>query len=40
VYLLALSVQNEGRLATFNGTISLKAVQGAAAENLELLAAR
>ena len=39
VYLLALSVANEGRLATFDATISLKAVRGAAAENLELLAA-
>jgi toxin-antitoxin system PIN domain toxin len=39
VYLLALSVSNEGRLATFDATISLKAVEGAAAENLELLAA-
>jgi uncharacterized protein len=39
VYLLALSVSNEGRLATFDSTISLKAVQGAAPENLELLAA-
>ncbi len=39
VYLLALSVSNEGRLATFDATISLKAVQGAAAQNLELLAA-
>jgi len=39
VYLLALSVSNEGRLATFDATISLKAIQGAAAQNLELLAA-
>ena len=39
VYLLALSVSNEGRLATFDSTISLKAVQGAVPQNLELLAA-
>jgi toxin-antitoxin system PIN domain toxin len=37
VYLLALSVSNEGRLATFDATISLKAVQGASRQNLELL---
>ena len=39
VYLLALSVSNEGRLATFDSTISVRAVQGAAPDNLELLAA-
>jgi uncharacterized protein len=39
VYLLALSISNEGCLATFDSTISLKAVQGAAPQNLELLAA-
>ena len=39
VYLLALSVSNRGRLATFDSTISLNAVEGAAAQNLELLAA-
>lgn len=39
VYLLALSVLNRGRLATFNSTISLKAVAGAQEQNLELLAA-
>jgi toxin-antitoxin system PIN domain toxin len=39
VYLLALSVSKESRLATFDSTISLKAVQGAAPQNLELLAA-
>lgn len=38
IYLLALSVSNEGRLATFDATISPKAVQGASARNLELLA--
>jgi hypothetical protein len=32
-------ISNRGRLATFDSTISLKAVQGAAAQNLELLAA-
>ncbi len=39
IYLLALSVSNQGRLATFDSTISLRAVQGAAPDNLELLAA-
>jgi uncharacterized protein len=39
VYLLALSVSNEGRLATFDSTISVRAVQGAAPDSLELLAA-
>jgi len=39
VYLLALSVSNRGRLATFDSTISLKAVEGAAAQNLELFGA-
>ena len=39
VYLLALSISNGGRLATFDSTISLRAVEGAAAEHLELLAA-
>jgi len=39
LYLLALSVSNRGRLATFDSTISPKAVEGAAAQNLELLAA-
>ena len=39
VYLLALSVSNEGKLATFDSTISLKAVQGATLQNLELLSA-
>jgi toxin-antitoxin system PIN domain toxin len=38
VYLLALSVSNEGMLATFY-SISLKSVQGAETHNLELLAA-
>jgi toxin-antitoxin system PIN domain toxin len=39
IYLLALSVSNQGRLATFDSTISLRAVKGAAPDNLELLAA-
>ena len=39
IYLLALSVSNEGRLATFDSTISLRAVQSAAPNNLELLSA-
>lgn len=38
VYLLALAVSNGGRLATFDSTISLKAVVGAAEHNLEVLA--
>jgi toxin-antitoxin system PIN domain toxin len=39
IYLLALSVSNQGRLATFDSTISIRAVQGAAKDNLELVAA-
>ena len=39
VYLLALSVSNEGRLATFDSGISIRSVEGAKQENLELLAA-
>ena len=39
VYLLVLSVSNEGRLVTFDSTISLRSVQGAAPQNLEVLAA-
>lgn len=39
IYLLALSISNRGRLATFDSTISLKAVEGAVLENLELLGA-
>ncbi len=39
VYLLALSVSKQGRLATFDSTISLKAIEGAAPPNLELLRA-
>jgi toxin-antitoxin system PIN domain toxin len=39
VYLLALAVSNQGRLATFDSSISLQAVEGAKEHNLELLAA-
>jgi uncharacterized protein len=39
VYLLALVVSNQGQLATFDSTISLRAVEGAKAQNLELIAA-
>jgi hypothetical protein len=39
VYLLALSVSNEGRLATFDSAISISSVEGAKPDNLELLAA-
>lgn len=38
VYLLALAVSNRGRLATFDSTISLRAVEGTKAPNLELIA--
>jgi uncharacterized protein len=38
VYLLALSVANKGRLATFDSAISLSAVEGATVRNLEVLA--
>jgi uncharacterized protein len=37
VYLLALALANEGRLATFDSTISLRAVEDAQAGNLELI---
>ncbi len=37
VYLLALAVANAGTLATFDSTISLKAVAGATPNNLELI---
>jgi hypothetical protein len=39
VYLLALAVSNRGRLATFDATISLKAVEGAREQNLEIISA-
>jgi toxin-antitoxin system PIN domain toxin len=39
VYLLALAVSNQGRLATFDSAISLRAVGGAAPQNLELIGA-
>jgi len=38
VYLLALSVANRGRLATFDAAISLRAISGAMPENLHLIA--
>lgn len=37
VYLLALAVQHQGRLVTFDGRIPLEAVQKAGAKNLVLL---
>jgi uncharacterized protein len=37
VYLLALAVANEGRLATFDSTISLRAVERAESRNLEVI---
>jgi hypothetical protein len=37
VYLLALAVSNEGRLATFDSTISLRAVERAEGRNLEVI---
>lgn len=37
VYLLALAVSNEGRLATFDSTISLGAVERAEGRNLEVI---
>ena len=39
VYLLSLAVSNEGRLATFDSTISLRAIEGAKGQNLELIGA-
>jgi toxin-antitoxin system PIN domain toxin len=39
VYLLALAVSNGGRLATFDATISVRAVVGAGARHLEVIAA-
>jgi toxin-antitoxin system PIN domain toxin len=38
-YLFALAVANEGRLATFDSTISLRGVERAAARNQELIPA-
>ncbi len=37
VYLLALAVSNQGRLATFDSTISLRAIEGAKEQSLELI---
>lgn len=39
IYLLALAISNQGRLATFDSTISLKAIEGAKEQNLELVSA-
>jgi hypothetical protein len=39
IYLLALSVSYNGRLASFDSTISIRSVEGAKAQNLELIAA-
>jgi uncharacterized protein len=39
VYLLALAMSNQGRLATFDSTISLRSVERAEARNLEIIAA-
>jgi uncharacterized protein len=39
VYLLALAISNQGRLATFDTTISLQAIEGAKGQNLELIPA-
>jgi predicted nucleic acid-binding protein len=39
VYLLALAVSNEGRLATFDAAISPRSVRGATPSNLELIEA-
>jgi uncharacterized protein len=37
IYLLALSVSNHGRLATFDSAISLRAFNGANPENLQII---
>lgn len=37
IYLLALAISNNGRLATFDPTISLKAIEGAKEHHLELI---
>ena len=37
VYLLALAISNQGRLASFDSTISLKAIEGATMDKLELI---
>jgi toxin-antitoxin system PIN domain toxin len=39
VYLLALSMSNQGKLATFDSTISLRSVEGTTTDNLELIPA-
>jgi toxin-antitoxin system PIN domain toxin len=38
IYLLALAISNQGRLATFDTTISLEAIEGAKKQHLELIA--
>jgi len=39
VYLLGLAVRHDGRLATFERSIPLKAVRGASAAHLQVIAA-
>jgi len=39
VYLLALAISNQGRLATFDFSISLDAIEAAKKQNLELITA-
>jgi uncharacterized protein len=39
IYLLVLSISNQGRLATFDSTIALAAIEGAKEQNLELISA-
>jgi toxin-antitoxin system PIN domain toxin len=39
VYLLALAISNQGRLATFDSSISLDAIEAAKKQNLELITA-
>jgi uncharacterized protein len=39
VYLLALAISNQGRLATFDSTILLDAIEAAKKQNLELISA-
>lgn len=38
VYLLALSVANEGRFVTFDGSVSIRSVEDAEPRNLEIIA--
>jgi hypothetical protein len=39
IYLLGLAIANRGRVATFDNTISVKAIEGASEQNLEIIAA-